>query len=97
MVGCNLLEDRGLFCCPLSLDFSNLWCSVAFSDTVSSNDVDTNSHGGPVAVHRVLVSLEKWVVLMGSAINHSLISVHFCTSAYNVWSQKELFFNLHSL
>ena len=35
-----------------------------------------------VAVHRVLVSLEKWVVLMGGAINRSYISAHFSISAY---------------
>ena len=31
---------------------------------MSSNDVDTNSHGGPVAVHCVLVRLGKRAVLM---------------------------------
>ena len=31
------------------------------------------------AVHRVLVSLEKWVVLMGGAINCSFISAYFLT------------------
>ena len=55
---------------------------------MSSNDaVDTNSHGGPVAVHHVLVSLEKWVVLMGGAINHSLICAHFSISAYFLTAQ----------
>lgn len=32
------------------------------SDTVLSNDVHVNS--GLVAIHRILVSLEKWVVVM---------------------------------
>lgn len=32
------------------------------SDTVLSNDVHVN--GGSVAIHHILVSLEKWVVLM---------------------------------
>ena len=78
-VRCNLLEDHGLFCCRLSLNFSNPWFPVSFLDTMSSNDaMDTNSHCGPVAV---LVSLEKWAVLMGSAINCSLISAHSSISA----------------
>ena len=47
---------------------------------MSSNDVDINSHSGLVAVDHVLVSLEKWAVLMGSAINRSLTSAHFSIS-----------------
>ena len=35
-----------------------------------------------VAVHRMLVSLEKWAVLMGGAISRSFISAYFSLSAY---------------
>ena len=35
-----------------------------------------------VAVHRVLVSPEKWAILMGSAINRSFISAHFSINAH---------------
>ena len=83
-VRCNL-EVHGLFCCRLSLDLWNPWFPVSFSDTLSSNDaVDTNSHGGPVAVHRIVVSLEKWA---GGTIDPSLISAHFSISAYFLTTQ----------
>ena len=66
----------------LSRLLESLVSSFCFRYCVLKNDVDTNSHGGPMAIHRVLVSLEKWVVLMGSAINNSLVSAHFSISAY---------------
>ena len=36
--------------------------------------------GRPVAVHCILVSLEKWAVLMDGATNRSLISAYFFTA-----------------
>ena len=81
VVGCNL-NDHGIFCCLLytfpvylkSFDFHYLFqilCPQVMQIAT-------------VAVHHnpVLVSLKKWVVLMGGAINRSLISTHFSISAY---------------